>query len=88
MLCFTTRLLYENVVKTQMDRKEVWYNLDVYNPAEKSNIFASRDKVGDPSRSGRRIFFARATNWHTRFPLFLLLEEPAIKKKYIARIEM
>ena len=56
MLCFTTRLLYENVVKTQMDRKEVWYNLDVYNPAEKSNIFASRDKVGDPSRSGRRIF--------------------------------
>ena len=62
MLCFTTRLLYENVVKTQMDRKEVRYNLDVYNPAEKSNIFASRDKVGDPSRSGRRIFFARATN--------------------------
>ena len=56
MLCFTTPLLYENVVKTQMDRKEVWYNLDIYNPAEKSNIFASRDKVGDPSRSGRRIF--------------------------------
>ena len=56
MLCFTTPLLYENVVKTQVDRKEVWYNLDIYNPAEKSNIFASRDKVGDPSRSGRRIF--------------------------------
>ena len=56
MLCFTAPLLYENVVKTQMDRKEVWYNLDIYNPAEKSNIFASRDKVGDPSRSGRRIF--------------------------------
>ena len=41
MLCFTTRLLYENVVKTQMDRKEVG-TIYMYTTLLKRAIFLLR----------------------------------------------
>ena len=54
-------------------RKRMW----TWDARDKCSIFVSRNKVSDPSWKGRRIFPARATDRNTRFPLFLLLVEPA-----------
>ena len=60
-----------------MDRKEVWNNFNVCNPSEKRNIFALRDKVGDPSREGRRILFllGQPTETQDSFYFFCLCSQ-------------